>query len=128
MLHLIAVGCPLAMLDHRTHRSGISLTRIVRISVVKAFPVIDLMHPAVVCAAESFAIFVPCPTGNGVRITVLLAVVHVGPAMVPEVAFRTYHAVVEATPLPGLFCLVLPISERRRFVELLRERAARTGD
>jgi hypothetical protein len=95
----------------------------VSISVVDAFPIIDLPHPEVVPATESFAVFVPCPAGNGVRITVFLAVVNIGPTMISEVTFRTFHTLVDATLLPGLFGFVLPICERWRTIVLLRERA-----
>jgi hypothetical protein len=95
--------------------------------VSRALAVIDLPHPEVVPAAESFAVFMPCPAWNGVRIAILLAVVYVGPTMVPEVAFRTFYTVVESAVLPGLFCFVLPGRERRRTIVLLRERALFAG-
>jgi hypothetical protein len=63
------------------------------------------------------------PAGNGVRITVFLAVVNVGSTIIPEVTFRTFHTVADATLLLGLFGFVLPVIDRRRTIVLLRERA-----
>ena len=107
--------------ERRTPEAPITVLIIVVI-IVPASAVIDLLHPVVVSAAESFAVFVPCPAGNGVGIAILLSVVYVGPAMVPEVAFRTFHTIVEAALLPSLFGFVLPVPKRRRAIVLLRER------
>lgn len=103
------------------------LTPIVPISVFSAFSVVNLPHPAVVPAAKTFAIFVARPTGNGVWIAVLLAVVYIWPTVVPEVAFRTLHAGVEAPLLPCFLGCVLPIYELGRLVKPLRERATSAG-
>jgi hypothetical protein len=93
----------------------------VLVAIPRAFAVIDLPHPDVVPPAEAFAVFVLCPSWNGVRIAVLVTVVYVRPAMVFEVAVRTPYAIVEPSVLHGLFGSTMSVLERRWSIVLLRK-------
>ena len=90
---------------------------IIVVVISPACAVIDLLHPLVVPAPEPFAVFVRSPPGQ-IRIAILVAIVHVWPAVVPKVAIGSSRAVIKPAPLPCLFPLVVLVTPLRLSIPL----------
>ena len=89
------------------------------IVISSTFATIDLPHPVVVPATKALSVFVSCPSGNRVRISILVAIVNVGPAMVPIIVVSAIHAVEEPAAFPSFLRFVLAIRKLRRTIIFL---------